>query len=139
MMTRTFTWLLWRARPRNPAPADRALPDVPGREGEACQPVLGPQPRSSTVGVEMVRSLALMLMAASLATLVLATHKLILTWVGDDLFLAWAALWCVLLSALLLLSRLITVLAQRVLVSLDSWVWQLARQRAAKRLRSTLR
>ncbi len=98
-------------------------------------PPLSVQPRSSALGVEMVRRLALMLMAAGLATLVLLTQKLILTWVGDDLFLGWAALWCVLLSALLLLSRLVTVLAQWAVGALDTWVWRLARQRAARRQR----
>lgn len=95
----------------------------------------GPQPRSRAVGLEMVRRLALMLMAASLATLVLLTQRLLEIWVGGDLFLGWAALWCVLLSALLLLSRLVTVLAQWAVVTLDTWVWRLARQRAARRQR----
>jgi hypothetical protein len=91
------------------------------------------QPRSSAVGVETVRSLSLMLMAACLASLVLMTQKLLRTWAGDDVFLGWTVLFCVMLAALVVLSRVSGGMAHRLLAGLDAWALRLARQRAAKR------
>ena len=94
------------------------------------------QPPSRAVGVETVRSLTLMLMAACLTTLVLLTQRLMQSWAGDDLFLGWTVLWCVMLAALLGLSRLSNDLVHRTLASLDDWVLRLARHRALRRQRS---
>lgn len=92
------------------------------------------QPRSS-VGVETVRSLALMLMAAVLTSLVLMTQRLMQSWAGDDLFLGWTVLWCVMLASLLWVSRLANGLTRHVLTGLDAWAWRRARERAAQRQR----
>lgn len=94
------------------------------------------QPPSRAVGVETVRSLTLMLMAACLTTLVLLTQRLMQSWAGDDLFLGWTVLWCVMLAALLGLSRLSNDLVHRTLASLDDWALRLARHRALRRQRS---
>lgn len=94
------------------------------------------QPPSRAVGVETVRSLTLMLMAACLTTLVLLTQRLLQSWAGDDLFLGWTVLWCVMLAALLGLSRLSNDLVHRTLASLDDWALRLARHRALRRQRS---
>ena len=95
-----------------------------------------PQPPSRAVGVETVRSLTLMLVAACLTTLVLLTQRLLQSWAGDDLFLGWTVLWCVMLAALLGLSRLSNDLVLRTLASLDDWALRLARRRALRRQRS---
>ena len=95
-----------------------------------------PQPPSRAVGVETVRSLTLMLVAACLTTLVLLTQRLLQSWAGDDLFLGWTVLWCVMLAALLGLSRLSNDLVLRTLASLDDWALRLARHRALRRQRS---
>ncbi len=94
------------------------------------------QPPSRAVGVETVRSLTLMLMAACLTTLVLLTQRLLQSWAGDDLFLGWTVLWCVMLAALLGLSRLSNDLVHRTLANLDDWALRLARHRALRRQRS---
>lgn len=94
------------------------------------------QPPSHAVGVETVRSLTLMLVAACLTTLVLLTQRLMQSWAGDDLFLGWTVLWCVMLAALLGLSRLTNGLVYRTLASLDDWALRLARHRALRRQRS---
>lgn len=143
MMNRLLHAWAWRpsasaGHPNHTIPAHTT--DTPWRGqravGHTSAMTPGLQPRSRAVGAEMVRRLALMLMAAGLSTLVLLTQRLMRIWVGDDLFLGWATLWCVLLSALLLLSRLVTALAQWAVVTLDTWVWRLARQRAARRQRT---
>ena len=56
-----------------------------------------------------------MLMAACLTTLVLLTQRLLQSWAGDALFLGWTVLWCVMLAALLGLSRLSNDLVHRTL------------------------
>jgi len=114
-----------------PAPVRQTL--AKGPQAPEKEPL--PQPRSSAIGVETVRSLALMLMAAVLTSLVLMTQRLMESWAGDDLFLGWTVLWCVMLASLLWVSRLANGVARHVLAGLDAWAWRRARERAAQRQR----
>ncbi|MBY0466492.1 MAG: hypothetical protein K2W33_16270 [Burkholderiales bacterium] len=83
------------------------------------QPLASHQRPSTGPGQDMVRSLALMFMAAVMAVLVILTDRLLLDRVGLGHVLSWLVMWSVLLSALMALSRLAMVLSQALLGWLD--------------------
>lgn len=74
---------------------------------------------STGPGQDMVRSLALMVMAALMAAMVLVTDRMLLSRVGFGHVLSWLVMWSVLLSALMALSRLSVAMSQAVLGWLD--------------------
>lgn len=113
----TFAWPV-RSRP--------VLPDVvPDAAVPPCA--------STSVGAETVRGITLMLMAACLATVVVVTQRVLQLWVGDDLFLGWTVMWCVVLAAMQWLSRRAQVWSFSGLQRLDAWAQRLAQQRARHR------
>lgn len=81
-----------------------------------------------------VRGLAILLLAAAVATLVVMADRLITTWVDGDLFLAWVLMWVVVFAGLALFASSARNLAQGVMRSLDSWSRSLAESRAEARL-----
>jgi hypothetical protein len=88
---------------------------------------------SSGMARDMVRGLALMLVAAIMAALVMLTDRLLLDHIDVGVWLGWLVLWSVLLSALLLLSRMSVHLSQEVLTWLDRAARKTARARAQAR------
>ena len=92
---------------------------------------------STGPGQDMVRSLALMFMAAVMAVLVMLTDRLLLDRVGVGHVLSWLVLWSVLLSALMALSRLAMVLSHALLGWLDRASLRAARAKSNAR-RATL-
>ncbi|HRK39417.1 MAG TPA: hypothetical protein PK347_13610 [Burkholderiaceae bacterium] len=92
----------------------------PAAGAESTKAGLSQHPVPSTgPGQDMVRSLALMFMAALMAAVVLVTDRMLLSRVGFGHVLSWLVLWTVLLSALMALSRLSVVLSQAVLAWAD--------------------
>jgi len=91
-------------------------------------------PPSTGMGQDMVRGLALMWVAAVMAALVLLTERFLLDRIDVGYWLAGLVLWSVLLSALLLLSRVSVRLSQAVL----SWLDRSAQARAQGRSRARL-
>jgi|GEM_PF-3418786 len=89
-------------------------------------------PPSTGMGKDMVRGLALMFIAAVMAALVLATERLLLDRVDVGNVLGWLVLWSVLLSALLLLSRVSVRVSQTAL----DWLDRVASSRAQARSRA---
>ena len=81
----------------------------------------------------MVRSLALMFMAAVMAVLVMLTDRLLLDRVGVGHVLSWLVMWTVLLSALMALSRLTLCLSHALLAWLDRASLRAARARSCAR------
>ena len=92
------------------------------------------QTPSTGMAKDMVRGLSLMLIAAVLAALVLLTERLLLAHVDVGTVLGWMVLWSVLLSGLLLLSRLSVRASHAVLTWLDRLAHRSARARANARL-----
>ena len=113
------------ADPVRPAMAQRPA-DQPHAEG-----ALAP---STGMAKDMVRGVSLMLMAAVMATLVLVTERVLLGPADVGNVLGWMVLWSVLLSALLLLSRLSVRVSQATLNWLDGVARRSARARAEARV-----
>lgn len=98
------------------------------------QPDVHVVPAPSTgMAKDMVRGLSLMLIAAVMAALVLLTERVLLARADVGNVLGWMVLWSVLLSALLLLSRLSVRASHAVLTWLDSMARRSARSRAKAR------
>jgi hypothetical protein len=91
-------------------------------------------PLSTGMGQDMVRGLALMWVSAVMAGLVLLTERFLLDRIDLGYLLGGLVLWSVLLSALLLLSRVSVRLSQAVL----SWLDRSAQARARARSRARL-
>jgi hypothetical protein len=89
------------------------------------------------MGKDMVRGLALMLIAAVMAVLVLLTENLLLDRIDVGNLLGGLVLWAVLLSALLLLSRVSVRLSQAMLSRLDRWAQARAQDRSSDRHRAS--
>lgn len=99
-------------------------------------PIEARQLSSTGPGQDMVRSLALMFMAAFMAALVLLTDRLLLARVGVGHVLSWLVMWTVLLSALMALSRLSMYLSQALLTWLDRAALRAAQAKSSARLAS---
>jgi hypothetical protein len=91
------------------------------------------------MGRDMVRGLALMLVSAVMAGLVLLTERFLLDRIDLGYLLGGLVLWSVLLSALLLLSRVSVRLSQAVLSWLDRSAQTRARARSRARLSVSVR
>ncbi len=103
----------------------------------AAPPAAPHQLPSTGPGQDMVRSLALMLMAAIMAVLVMLTDRLLLDRVGVGHVLSWLVMWSVLLSALMALSRLAMYLSHALLAWLDRASLRAAQAKSSAR-RATL-
>ena len=88
---------------------------------------------SSGMARDMVRGLALMLVAAIMAALVMLTDRLLLDRIDVGAWLGWLVLWSVLLSALMLLSRMSVRLSHAALTWLDKSARRTARARSLAR------
>jgi hypothetical protein len=107
-------------------------------EASAADTAAAPPPlRSTGMGKDMVRGLALMLIAAVMAVLVLLTEHLLLDRIDVGNLLGGLVLWSVLLSALLLLSRVSVRLSQAMLSRLDRWAQARAQDRSSDRHRAS--
>lgn len=109
-----------------------AQPLVAPRPPEGVAHTATPLPSSGT-GRDMVRGLALMWVAAAMAGLVLLTERLLLDRMNLGDVLGGLVLWAVLLSALLLLSRVSVRLSVAMLSWLDRSALALARERSRTR------
>lgn len=96
-------------------------------------------PLSTGMGRDMVRGLALILVSAVMAGLVLLTERFLLDRIDLGYLLGGLVLWSVLLSALLLLSRVSVRLSQAVLSWLDRSAQTRARARSRARLSVSVR
>ena len=114
------------------SPAHPSQPVVTRAGAEPASPDVLPS-ASTGMGRDMVRGVALSIMAAVLAALVLLTDRLLLERTGVGDVLAWLVLWSVLLAALLVLSRLSVRLSQTVLAWLDQFAFNRARSRSRAR------
>jgi hypothetical protein len=116
-------------------PAQPLMEDSPARSPVTATEVTPPPLRSTGMGKDMVRGLALMLIAAVMAVLVLLTEHLLLDRIDVGNLLGGLVLWSVLLSALLLLSRVSVRLSQAMLLWLDRWAQARAQDRSSDRHR----
>jgi hypothetical protein len=114
------------------SPAHPSQPVVARAGAEPASPDVLPS-ASTGMGRDMVRGVALSIMAAVLAALVLLTDRLLLERTGVGDVLAWLVLWSVLLAALLVLSRVSVRLSQTVLAWLDQSAFDRARSRSRAR------
>jgi len=80
------------------------------------------------------RTLAIMLMAAVLATFVVVADQMIDTWADGHLLAAWVALWAVVFAAVGLLAGVTKSLAIQLKTSLDRWAASAAQRRSDERL-----
>lgn len=80
------------------------------------------------------RGLAAVLLAAVVATLFVATDRLVDTWADGHLMAAWVLTWVVGFSAMALLAPVARGVAGRVIQGLDSWSRNVAHRRADERL-----
>lgn len=85
-------------------------------------------------GLDATRSLAGVLLAAMVATLVVVADQLMETWADGHLLAAWVLMWVIGFAALALLAPAARQLAARVMAGLDGWSQRVARQRADERL-----
>lgn len=85
-------------------------------------------------GWNATRSLAGVLLAAMVATLVVLADQLMETWADSHLLAAWMLMWVIGFSALALLAPTARGLAARVMTGLDGWSQNVARRRADERL-----
>lgn len=85
-------------------------------------------------GLNPTRSLAALLLAAMVATLVVVADQLMDTWADGHLLAAWVLMWVIGFSALALLAPTARSVAGRVMDGLDGWSQGLARRRADERL-----
>jgi hypothetical protein len=107
-------------------------------EALATSAVSTPSPLSSTgMGHDMVRGLALMWVAAVMAGLVIVTEHFLLDRIDLGHVLGGLVLWSVLLSALLLLSRVSVRVSHAMLSGLDRWAHARALNRATARHRAS--
>ncbi len=118
----------------SPTVATHAHPAATVPRADAAAPRQLP---STGPGHDMVRGLALMFMAAVLAVLVMVTDRLLLDRVGVGHVLSWLVLWAVLLSALMVLSRLALALSHALLGWLDRAALRAAHAKSSAR-RATL-
>lgn len=84
-------------------------------------------------GLDGVRGLAAMLLAAAVAALVVVSDQVIDTWADGHLMLAWVFMWAVVFAASLLLAGAARGLAQKVMVGLNTWARRRAEARAEAR------
>ena len=80
------------------------------------------------------RTLAIMLMAAVLATFVVVADQMIDTWADGHLLAAWVALWAVVFAAVGLLAGVTKSVAIQLKTSLDRWAASAAQRRSDERL-----
>ncbi len=85
-------------------------------------------------GLNPTRSLAALLLAAMVATLVVVADQLMDTWADGHLLAAWVLMWVIGFSALALLAPTARNVAARVMQGLDGWSQGVARRRADERL-----
>lgn len=85
-------------------------------------------------GWNATRSLAGVLLAAMVATLVVVADQLMDTWADGHLLAAWVLMWVIGFAALALLAPTARSLAARVMAGLDGWSQHVARRRADERL-----
>jgi hypothetical protein len=85
-------------------------------------------------GLNPTRSLAALLLAAMVATLVVVADQLMDTWADGHLLAAWVLMWVIGFSALALLAPTARNVAGRVMQGLDGWSQGVARRRADERL-----
>ncbi|WHZ09871.1 MAG: hypothetical protein OJF60_000310 [Burkholderiaceae bacterium] len=81
-------------------------------------------------GSHSSRALAALLLAASVAALIVVADQLVSSWSDDNLFVAWVVMWAVAFAALGLLSSPARRLAGRLVVRLDARSERAAQKRA---------
>ena len=80
------------------------------------------------------RTLAIMLLAAVLATFVVVADQMVDTWADGHLLAAWVALWAVVFAAVGLLAGVTKSVAIQLKTSLDRWAASAAQRRSDERL-----
>jgi hypothetical protein len=85
-------------------------------------------------GWSATRSLAGVLLAAMVATLVVVADQLMDTWADGHLLAAWVLMWVIGFAAMALLAPTARSMAARVMAGLDGWSQHVARRRADERL-----
>ncbi len=83
------------------------------------------------------RGIAALLLAAVVSALLVVADRLVDTWAGDRLLMAWVMLWVVAFAALALFAAPARRAAAAVVGSLDAWSSRMARARADERLWAT--
>ena len=85
-------------------------------------------------GITAPRSLAALLLAAVVASLVVVADQMMDSWADGHMLAAWVALWAVAFAAVGLFAGASRHLAAKLLVRLDAWSANLAQRRADERL-----
>ena len=80
------------------------------------------------------KTLANLLLAASVATLVVGADQMIDSWAESHVVAAWLALWAVAVLAIVALRGMTRQVAQKLMTGLDAWSAHVARSRADERL-----
>lgn len=85
-------------------------------------------------GLDGVRSLSLLLLAALVSTLAMAADQLVDTWADQHLFAAWVVLWLVVFTTIAVAAPKTRLLADAMVQGLNAWSRRVASERADARM-----
>lgn len=90
--------------------------------------------RAMCQGINSIKSLSAMLLAAMLSALMVVADQLISTWADGHLMVAWLALWLVGFATVAFLGGAARKLTVAAVSALDAWSQRVAKARADERL-----
>ena len=125
-----MVWLIW-------TPKENKTKSREHKMDTTTKSILGTMPAISAaqaVPRTSRKTLANLLLAASVAALVVGVDQLIDSWAESHVVAAWLALWAVAVLAILVMRGLTRHLAQNLMTGLDAWSAHVARSRADERL-----
>jgi hypothetical protein len=129
-MIRHMVLLIWVAKENKTESREHKM-------NTTAKSILGTMPAASealTAPSTSSKILANLLLAAGVASLVVAFDQMIDSWAESHLVAAWLALWAVAVLAIWVLRGLTRHLAQNLMTGLDAWSAHVARSRADERL-----
>jgi hypothetical protein len=129
-MIRHMVLLIWVAKENKTESREHKM-------NTTAKSILGTMPAASealTAPSTSSKILANLLLAAGVASLVVAVDQMIDSWAESHLVAAWLALWAVAVLAIWVLRGLTRHLAQNLMTGLDAWSAHVARSRADERL-----
>jgi hypothetical protein len=129
-MIRNIVLLIWIAKENKTESREHKMNTI-------TKSILGTMPAASealTAPSTSSKILANLLLAAGVASLVVAFDQMIDSWAESHLVAAWLALWAVAVLAIWVLRGLTRHLAQNLMTGLDAWSAHVARSRADERL-----
>jgi len=91
-------------------------------DASAATPAGSAVPSTNAAGSEGSKTLAAVLLAASLSALLVVADRLIETWTDGNLLVGWVALWTVTFAGLSFLARPLRRMASALAMALATWV-----------------